>query len=127
MAAVLNICLIIILVLMIILMYSFTFETKVSNFIKSSIGLGESKKEQNNPEIEHDEMFVDTQYNRPSRPNTLPDVWITSPFEYKNYQSTDDYERYFVDPTGSDHVEVLRSKLDIAPQARIPDHELQTE
>ena len=108
-------------------MYSFTFETKASNFIKSTLGLGDAKKEQNNPETEHEEMYIDTVYNRLSRPETLPDVWITSPFEYKNYQSTDDYERYFVDSSGEDHIEGLRSNIGPTDQARIPDHELLTE
>lgn len=115
-------------------MYSFTFETKASNFVKSTLGfnesklgLGDAKKEQNNPEIEHDEMFIDTEYGRLSRPKTLPDVWITSPFEYKNYQSTDDYDKYFVDSSSDDHMEGLRSNIGPTDQARIPDHELLTE
>ena len=119
---------------MIILMYSFTFETKASKFVKSSLGFSDIdeklidvKKDQTNTDEQYDEMFVDTEYHRMSRPETLPDVWITSPFEYKNYQSTDDYNKYFSDLTNNDHIESLRSKVGPTSQARIPDHELLTE
>lgn len=104
-------------------MYSFTFETKTSNYVKEMLGVNTDKSEKESDTLSQEQIRGN------DRPNIIPDVWITDPFKYKNYKSTDDYQQYFADFSTpvADHGEQLRTGLGNVKQAIVPDHETLTE